>query len=197
MLLYLVALVAPAAAADPRAPSTFQVTFVTDVPGRGTISLNITRSDAPLGVDRFYALVKDSFFHESAFFRVVPDFVVQFGIAGEPKENIKWQLPIVDDPVVGTNTVGTITFATSGPDTRTTELFINTKDNARLDKMGFAPFGIVTQGMDVAKKIFDPTPGNSNGIDQNQYMNKGNSWLKSKYPKANFITTTHITNVEW
>jgi cyclophilin family peptidyl-prolyl cis-trans isomerase len=118
-------LLAAASASDPKAPESFTVEFETDVPGKMT--LNITRKSAPFGVDRFYALVKDNFFNQAAFFRVVPSFVVQFGIAGTPSENMKWDQIIPDDPVIESNVEGTLTFATAGPDTRTTQLFINLK----------------------------------------------------------------------
>ena len=99
---------------------------------------------------------------------------------------------IRDDPVVASNTAATIVYATSGPDTRTTQLFVNYGDNKRLDAMGFAPFGVVTSGLDVLLKVYNPTPGNSGGADQGEYTNKGNAWIKAKYPKINFITNATI-----
>eukprot|EP01061_Rhynchopus_euleeides_P014548 TRINITY_DN25184_c2_g1_i1.p1 TRINITY_DN25184_c2_g1~~TRINITY_DN25184_c2_g1_i1.p1 ORF type:complete len:217 (+),score=92.30 TRINITY_DN25184_c2_g1_i1:67-651(+) len=174
-------------------PATYTVVFNTDVPvGDGKIVVNVTTSYAPLGAERVYQLVQDKFFDEAAFFRVVPQFVVQFGIAGTPAENKKWDHTIKDDPVTQSNTAGTITFATAGANTRTTQLFINYIDNSRLDSMGFAPFGRVISGMDVAQAIFNPTPDSSGGIDQDQYMTRGNDWLRQNYPKANFITTATI-----
>ena len=192
-------------AADPIAPDTFAVTFTTDVKAplnctgsscTSSFVINCKRKSAPLGVDRFYALVKDGFYNNAAFFRVVPKFVAQFGIAGSPAENTKWNQTIQDDPVLGSNTVGTVTFATSGPNTRTTQLFINTADNARLDKMGFAPFATLNDGLDIVTDIDDPTPGDSNGIDQDQYATKGNKWLKKEYPKANFILSATIKSIQ-
>ena len=115
---------------------------------------------------RFYALLKDSFFDQAAFFRVVPEFVVQFGIAGEPDENRKWDHTIADDTVKTSNVKGTITYATAGPNTRTTQLFINTADNSGLDSQGFSPFGHVTHGMDVVAAIYNPTPGESGYVWQ-------------------------------
>lgn len=132
----------------------------------------MTRALAPLGADRFYALVKDAFFDQAAFFRVVPDFVVQFGIAGEPDENRKWDRIIMDDPVKTSNVLGTITYATAGPNTRTTQLFINTRDNKGLDDQGFAPFGRIKSGMDVVEAIYNPTPGDSDGVDQDKYVQR-------------------------
>eukprot|EP00039_Didymoeca_costata_P004968 m.77291 g.77291 ORF g.77291 m.77291 type:complete len:204 (-) comp12614_c0_seq1:62-673(-) len=174
---------------------TFTVEFHTDVPvSDGVITILVNRSWAPIGADHFHALLMDGFYNEAAFFRVVPNFVVQFGIAGEPAENDKWKAPIKDDPVKASNLEGTITYATAGPDTRTSQLFINYQDNSRLDSDGFAPFGTVTKGMDVAAAIFNPTPGNSGGVDQDQYMQKGNMWIKQQYPKINFIDRAMIVN---
>ncbi len=105
---------------------------------------------APLGVDRFYNLVKYGFYNGCSFFRVVPGFVVQFGLTGTPAVNAAWEpAKIADDPVQGSNVRGTVSFATAGPGTRTTQLFINFGNNVQLDTMGFAPFGKVTEGMDV------------------------------------------------
>jgi peptidyl-prolyl cis-trans isomerase A (cyclophilin A) len=117
----------------------FVVDFVTDVPG--TFTVTVTRANAPLGADHFRKLVEDKFYDAAAFFRVVPGFVVQFGIAGIPAENAKWKVPFLDDPVVASNTAATIVYATAGKNTRTTQLFVNYGDNKRLDAMGFAPFG--------------------------------------------------------
>jgi peptidyl-prolyl cis-trans isomerase A (cyclophilin A) len=132
----------------------------------GTFELLINRTAAPLGVDRFYNLVYYGYFQNASmgvpqqenragFFRVVPGFVVQYGIAGLPAVSAAWQaLNIKDDPVLLSNTAGTIAFATAGPDTRTTQVFINTGDNSRLDKDGFAPFGMVTRGFSVVTGLY-------------------------------------------
>jgi len=166
------------------------VTDVSDTP----IVIEVTRSLAPLGVDRFYALVQDGFYNQSALFRVVPGFVLQFGISGSSDQNEKWlHNEIKDDPVVGSNTRGTISFATGGPDTRTTQLFINYGDNSRLDSMGFAPFGEVVIGLDVAEAAFNPTPGDSNGVDQDLYEQNGNDWIRENYPGINFILSASIS----
>jgi peptidyl-prolyl cis-trans isomerase A (cyclophilin A) len=180
---------------DPVAPDKYSVTFTTDVPGNITIDVN--RSLSPLGADRFYALVADNFFSAgggAAFFRVVDDFVVQFGISGDPAETSKWDTIIPDDPVVASNLEGTLTFATAGPDTRTSQLFINSKDNASLDSQGFSPFGKVVEGMELVLKLKNPTPGNSNGIDQGKYTDGGNEWLEaSKYAgEYNSIVGAHL-----
>ncbi|KJE94447.1 cyclophilin-type peptidylprolyl cis-trans isomerase [Capsaspora owczarzaki ATCC 30864] len=183
--------------ADPVSPSVFCVRFATNVNGSSVIAVNVTRAYAPLGADRLYALVQGDFFDsngkEAAFFRVVPGFVVQFGISGDPAANAKWDNAIPDDPVVASNIAGTISFATAGPNTRTTQLFINYVDNSFLDQSGFAPLGVVTRGMDVAKMIFNPTPGDSNGVDQDQYTENGQAWIEQNYPNINSITGANVT----
>jgi len=188
--------------ADPVAPATYEVTFNTDLPAdpitgspASAIVVTVTRKDAPLGADRFYALVNAGFYNDSAFFRVVPNFVVQYGISGSAAENEKWlHNPINDDPVLASNTDGTVTFATAGPNTRTSQIFINFGDNSRLDKDGFAPFGKVTAGYDSAQNIVNPTPGNSGGVDQTEYERNGNAWIKKTYPGINFITDASVTS---
>ncbi len=117
--------------------------------------MEVTRAMAPLGVDRFYNLVKYGFYNGASLFRVVTGFVVQFGLTPTPAVNAAWEnAKIFDDPVQGSNVRGTITFATAGPNTRTTQVFINLGDNVRLDSTGFAPFGKVVEGMDVMDKIY-------------------------------------------
>jgi len=151
--------VAAAQSENPQAPEVFQVEIQTTIEAHGgRILLEVTRAWAPLGVDRFYALLQDGFYNEAAFFRVVPDFVLQFGIASTPEANERWNIPIQDDPVVESNLRGTITYATAGPNTRTTQLFINYVDNPFLDAQGFAPFGRVLEGLDVAG---EHSPSNS------------------------------------
>ena len=173
-----------------QAPNTFTLTFQTDVAGQGPIVVAVNRSWAPLGVDHFYTLVNSAYYAApAALFRYVPNFVLQFGISGVPATNQKWLTPINDDPFVGnSNTVGTLVYATAGPNTRTTQLFINFVDNSFLDKQGFVPFGVITSGLATAVAAFNPTPGDSNGVDQNEYSTKGNAWIKKNYPKINFIT---------
>ena len=180
-------------ATAPRAPDSFLLKFNTDIDGDGTVTLNITRSWAPIGADHLYALVADKFYDGAAFFRVVPGFVVQFGIAGTPAENTKWSTPIKDDPVVQSNLKYTMSYATAGPNTRTTQLFINYVDNSRLDSMGFAPVGKVVAGSKYLDRVFDPTPGSSGGVDQQSYETKGDTWIHEQYPEINFITTATTT----
>src|SRR5690348_11171958 len=159
-------------------PETYNVRFDTT---RGPFVLEVTRAWAPKGADRFYKLVTDKFYDGARFYRVRPKFVVQWGISKDPKMNELWkQLRLQDDPVKETNVRGTISFATDGPNTRTTEVFINLVDNAQLDKRGFAPFGKVIEGMDVVDRLFsgygEVAPRGS-GVDPNKYMAEGDTYI--------------------
>jgi peptidyl-prolyl cis-trans isomerase A (cyclophilin A) len=119
--------------------------------------------------------------------------VIQFGIASDPNETSKWNHEIRDDPVLRSNVQGTVTFATAGEDTRTTQLFINLRDNSRLDKSGFAPIGMVVSGLDTLASIVDPTPNSGgDGVDQEMYEQKGNVWILSEYPKIDLIESTTV-----
>jgi len=134
-----------------KSPDTFKAQFDTT---KGKFTIEVTRSLSPNGADRFYNLVRSGYFKDIAFFRVIPGFMCQFGIHGDPSVAAKWRAAaITDDTVNGSNTRGTISFATAGPNTRTTQLFINFGDNRNLDGMGFSPFGKVIEGMDVVDKI--------------------------------------------
>lgn len=113
--------------------------------------------------------------------------MVQFGIASEPDETKKWNTVIPDDPVVESNLYSYVSFATAGPDTRTTQIFVNLGNNSRLDASGFSPFGKIIQGMDTIVAITNPTPGNSNGVNQEAYTLKGNPWILEKYPEIDII----------
>jgi len=180
---------------DPVSPNSFCILFNTTIKSTPTNSIivNVTRSWAPIGSDHIYALVNSGFYNQAAFFRVVPNFVVQYGIAATPEENKKWVDPIKDDPVVKSNIAGTLSYAaTSNPNSRTTQIFINYGDNSQLDRMGFAPFGVVTSGMNSALTIYNPTPGNTNGVNQQDYLSKGNAWILQQYPDINLITTATI-----
>ena len=173
--------------ADLKAPENFIIKFATDIDGIGNIAVNITREWAPLGVDHLYALVNDQFYDGAAFFRVVGGFVLQFGIAGTPAKKIKWKNSIKDDPVLKSNVKYTISYATAGPNTRTTQLFFNYKDNTELDSQGFAPLGIAISGTEYLDRVYDPTPGDPNGVNQTEYETKGDTWIRSTYPEINFI----------
>src|SRR5271156_2322914 len=132
-----------------QAPATYQVKFTTT---KGDFTLTVTRAWAPLGADRFYNLVKHHFYDNATVFRVVPNFVAQFGLSAYPPVSAAWKnANLTDDPVTQSNKKGYITFATAGANTRTTQVFINLVDNARLDRLGFAPFGQVTDGMNAVE----------------------------------------------
>lgn len=170
-----------------KAPEQFQARFTTP---KGDFVMELTRAMAPVGVDRFYNLVKYGFFNGAAFFRVVPGFVVQFGLSPIPAVNAAWDnAKLTDDPVQGSNIRGTICFATAGPNTRTTQLFINFGDNVRLDGMGFAPFGKVVEGMDVVDKLYS---GYGEQPDQSRITKEGASYLKSQFPELDTITKAII-----
>jgi peptidyl-prolyl cis-trans isomerase A (cyclophilin A) len=174
-------------------PDIFQVTFSTNIlmDGRPAkpIVMEVHRDWAPIGSDRFYALVQDKYYDCAAFFRVVPNFVIQYGIAASPKETEKWNVPLPDDPVLVSNLPWTVSYATGGPDTRTTQIFINLINNSRLDAMGFAPFAVITSGFDTILAINNPTPGDSNGVDQDNYTLYGNDWILPLYPNISVVST--------
>src|SRR3954449_7815584 len=129
-----------AKAKSTEAPENFKVKFTTS---KGPVIVEVHKAWAPKGVQRFYELVNDHYFDGARFFRIVPNFIVQFGMAGDPAMGRKWDKNITDDPVTQTNRAGSVTFATAGPNTRTTQLFINLRSNQMLDGQGFAPFGMV------------------------------------------------------
>jgi peptidyl-prolyl cis-trans isomerase A (cyclophilin A) len=183
------ALLHPALLKD-KAPDTYVVKFVTT---RGDFTVTVTRSLAPLGADRFYNLVKHHFYDNAVVFRAVPNFVTQFGISSYPAVSTAWKkTEIKDDPVTGTNKKGSIVFATAGANTRTTQVFINLKDNAFLDKTGFAPFGVVDgDGMKVVEMFYDQY-GDNAGIDQDQIEKTGKPYLDKSFPKLDVIKTATI-----
>jgi peptidyl-prolyl cis-trans isomerase A (cyclophilin A) len=169
-----------------KAPETFQVKFTTT---RGDFVVTVTRAWAPLGADRFYNLVKHHFYDNASFFRVVPGFVVQFGINAYPPVSAAWEnANIKDEPVVGSNKRGYLTYAkTSMPNTRSTQIFINLKDNAGLDRQGFSPFGVVdAQGMKVVEMLYDQY-GDSAGPDQDQITKQGKPYIDKGWPKLDSI----------
>jgi len=173
------------------APDEYGVKLATS---QGDIIIFVNRKSAPLGADRFHQAVKQGFYDECRFFRVVPKFVVQFGINGDPKIQTKWrESRIKDDPVKATNTRGTLTFATAGPGTRTTQLFINLADNSRLDSMGFAPFGKIIKGMEVVDKL---TNKYGEMPQQGQIQAEGNAYLKKNFPDMDFIKKATIVPLQ-
>jgi peptidyl-prolyl cis-trans isomerase A (cyclophilin A) len=176
-----------------KAPETFKAQFDTT---KGKFTVEVTRSLAPNGADRFYNLVRSGYFKDVAFFRVIPGFMAQFGIHGDPQVAAKWrEARITDDPVKGSNTRGAITFATAGPNTRTTQLFINFGDNSRLNGMGFSSFGKVSEGMDVVDKLNgeygEGAPG-GRGPNQGRVQSEGNAYLKKEFPNLDYIKSASI-----
>ncbi len=172
-----------------KAPDVYEVTFKTTA---GDFVVTVTRAWAPLGADRFYNLVKHGFFTDAAFFRVVPGFIVQFGLNANPAVNKVWdKASIKDDPVAQSNHTGYLTFATAGPSTRTTQLFINLGENGSLDGQGFAAFGQVTTGMDVVQKIYS---GYGESPDQAQITSQGKAYLDKSFPKLDHIISATVTS---
>ena len=178
------------------APATFKVNFDTSA---GAFVLEVRRALAPNGADRFYNLVKNGYYDNVRFFRVIPNFMVQFGINGDPALNTAWRnARIPRDPVKASNKRGMITFAMGGgpqgPDTRTTQVFINFRDNANLDASGFAPFGEVVSGMDVVDKIFPIGEGapSGPGPDQGRTQAEGNAYLTKEFPKLDYVKKATI-----
>lgn len=173
-----------------KAPATYRVAFTTK---RGTFVVTVHRAWAPLGADRFYNLVRARFFDGVTFFRVVKGFVVQFGISPTPAVSKAWQnATIKDDPVKTSNAPGTITFADAGPDSRTTQVFVNLGNNATLDGQGFSPFGRVSQGMKVVNRLYAGY-GEQPTNDQQQMATQGNAFLRKHFPKLDSIVTARIT----
>jgi len=183
------ALLKPALVKD-TAPDTFQVKFDTT---RGEFTVTVTRAWAPLGADRFYNLVKHHYFDGARFFRVIPNFMAQFGISAYPPVNAAWdRATIKDDPVTKKNSRGMLTFAkTSLPNSRTTQLFINFKDNSFLDSQGFAPFGVVDgTGMNVVEMMYDHYGDTSN--DEEEMERGGEKAIAAKWPKLDTIKSATI-----
>ena len=170
-----------------RAPETFKAKFTTT---KGDFVVQVNRAWAPRGADRFYNLVRVGFFKDAAFFRVMSGFMAQFGIAADPAVARVWmQANIQDDPVKESNKRGRISFATAGPNTRTTQLFINFVDNTGLDGQGFAPFGDVVEGMDVVDKIHS---GYGQTPDQGRIQAQGKAYLDKNFPKLDHIISATI-----
>jgi peptidyl-prolyl cis-trans isomerase A (cyclophilin A) len=181
------------ALANETAPDKFKVRFQTT---KGDVVVEVTRAWAPNGADRFYNLVKVGFYDDVAFFRVIKGFMVQFGIHGDPNVAAKWRLAqIEDDKVKQSNKKGYITYAMAGPNTRTTQLFINYKNNSGLDGQGFAPVGRVVEGMKVVDSIYggygEGAPSGK-GPSQALAQSQGNAYFKTKFPKLDYIKTATI-----
>ena len=167
---------------------SFQVVMETS---QGKVVIEVIPEWAPLGAARFRELVEDGFFDGCRFFRVVPNFVVQFGINGDPAVHSKWDKKISDDPVTQSNKRGTLTFATSGPNTRTSQLFINLKDNSgSLDGQGFSPFGRIVSGMEAVDKI---TSEYGERPQQPLIEQQGN---EREFPNMDYVKTAKVEGTD-
>ena len=176
-----------------QAPDTFRVKFVTS---EGDFVLESIREWSPNGVDRFHELVREGFYDDTRFFRVLDGFVAQFGISGDPAANQRWRAaPIPDDESAAGNERGTVTFAMAGPETRTTQLFINLVDNRRLDGMGFTPIGRVVEGLETVDALFsgygEGAP-RGRGPDQGRIQSEGNAYLDRDYPQLSRVVRATI-----
>lgn len=181
---------------DPKAPETYQVRLDTT---KGDVVIEVNRKLSPHGADRFYRLVKEGFYDEAKFFRVLPDFMAQFGMAANPQVNAKWQnSTIPDDPVRESNTRGAVTFAKSGaPNSRSTQVFINFGDNSRLDADGFSPFGRVVEGLENVEQFYaeygEGAPDGP-GPSQAAIAAEGNAYLERDFPKLDAIKKATIVS---
>lgn len=177
-----------------KAPDTFQAKFETS---KGDFVVAVTREWSPNGADRFYNLVRNGYYNDVRFFRVISGFMAQFGINGDPELNKVWMnASIPDDPVKGSNTRGMVTFAMRGsPNSRTTQLFINFGNNAGLDKQGFAPFGEVVEGMEVVDALYaeygEGAP-RGKGPDQGRAQAEGNAYFTKDFPSLDYIKQATI-----
>lgn len=179
------------ASLNAKAPDEYKAQFTTT---KGDITITVHRDWAPLGADRFYNLVRSGFFTDASFFRAIPNFMVQFGMNAKPAVTQAWEKAnIKDDPVKQSNKRGYLTFAkTSLPNSRSTQLFINLKDNAFLDSMDFAPIGEVTTGMDVVDKLYTGYGDPPKGPDQGRLGAEGKAYLDKSFPMLDSIKTAKI-----
>lgn len=175
------------------APDVFQALFETS---KGDFTVEVVREWAPNGADRFYNLVRNGFYDGVRFFRVLDGFVAQFGISGDPAVSTVWrERAMADDAVAGTNARGTVTYAMAGPNTRTTQVFINYRDNSQLDDMGFAPFGRVVSGMEVVDALhaaYGEGAPRGSGPNQARIQAEGNAYLESEFPDLDFVQRATI-----
>ncbi|AMN41942.1 peptidylprolyl isomerase [Rhodoplanes sp. Z2-YC6860] len=176
-----------------KAPATYKAKFDTS---KGAFVVEVTRDWAPNGADRFYNLVKNGFYDNVRFFRVISGFMVQFGINGDPKISAPWrEARISDDPVKQSNRRGYITYAMAGPNTRTSQVFINFADNANLDNSGFAPFGRIVSGMDVVDKLnaeYGEGAPRGRGPDQGRIQMEGNAYLNKEFSRLDYVKKATI-----
>lgn len=187
VVLLLAAVASVAAQGRAQAPAQYDVAFRTTA---GNFTLEIHRDWAPRAADRFYELTASGYFTGAAFFRVVAGFVAQWGLSPDPRRSAYWEArPIPDDPVRVSNTAGTITFAASGPNSRTSQVFINLGDNHRLDAKGFAPFGRVKAGWTVVRELeseYGERP------DQRQILKQGAAYLTRNFPGLDIIYSASV-----
>ena len=184
---------APPAAKDEPPPDVFRVNLATS---KGPVEIEVRRDWAPRGADHFYSLVKTGFYDGNRFFRVVRNFVVQFGISGDPQLNRLWaNVNLPDDPVKQSNVKGTLTYAHLGPNSRSTQLFINLKDNKSLDKQGFAPIGKVISGMETVERLYSSygeMAPRGQGPDPSRIEVEGNAYLEDHFARLDFINKATI-----
>lgn len=175
-------------------PAAFQVRFETS---QGVFAVEVRRDWAPIGADRFYNLVRNGFFDDARFHRVVEGFIVQFGLPGDPEVAVTWlDETMPDDPARETNTRGRIAYAFTEPNTRSTQVFISMADNSRLDTQGFSPFGEVVAGMNVVRRIYSGYGEDSGGGvrrgDQSHIVAEGNAYLDREFPRLDRILTARV-----
>jgi peptidyl-prolyl cis-trans isomerase A (cyclophilin A) len=182
----------PPAPGEQRAPDRYTVRFDTT---KGPILIDVTRAWAPHGADRFYRLVREGYYTDIAWFRVVAGFMAQTGIHGDPAMNVQWRdRNIPDDPVREHNTRGMVSYAMAGPGSRTTQFFINLVDNSRLDPMGFAPFGRV-RDMAAVERLhsgYGDGPPRGQGPEQGRMQAEGNTYLRASFPQLDYIRSATI-----
>jgi peptidyl-prolyl cis-trans isomerase A (cyclophilin A) len=185
------------AALTEQAPDKCLIKFETS---EGDFVIEMIRKWSPIGADRFYNLVVNDYFTDVRFFRVAPGFVVQFGLHGDPEVNKVWRrATIKDEPVIGSNVKGAITYAKGGPNSRTTQVYINLRDNTKLDGMGFSPFGHVIEGMDVVERLYGgygDSPPRGNGPNQGRVVTEGNEYLNRAFPELDFIKKATVLPVK-
>jgi peptidyl-prolyl cis-trans isomerase A (cyclophilin A) len=177
-----------------QAPAKFHVKLDTT---KGDVVIESTREWAPRGADRFYELVENGFYEGSRFFRVRPKFAVQFGISKDPKMNELWQqLQLPDDPVKQSNKRGYLSFAKRGPSTRTTQVFVNLRDNTNLDSQGFSPFGRIVEGLDNIEKLYsgygEVAPLGGSGPDPAKLQMMGDEYAQRSFPRLDTINSAKV-----
>jgi peptidyl-prolyl cis-trans isomerase A (cyclophilin A) len=179
------------------APATYTLDVVTT---KGDFVIDVHRDWAPNGADRLFNLAKSGFYSDVAFFRAIDNFMVQFGIHGDPSVSGVWKKArIKDDPAKESNTRGRVTFATAGPNTRTTQMFVNYKNNAMLDNQGFTPVGEVSEGMDIVDSLYkgygEGAP-RGRGPSQPRMQGEGNTYLKADFPELDYIVSMTVREAE-